>query len=131
MLPMPKPKGNEYEKGWSEILRMCSSPSTSQGIIVELTRTTMAGIKKGTQGVARPFNSVDMYRRQEDRLRDLKNPKYSLQESYLTHDFFPFYYKDGKKNVSMYHSYISRFDFKVISTSKYKKIQPIQLQLSL
>lgn len=131
MLPMPEPKGDEYENGWSEILRMCASPSISQGIVVELTRTTINGIKKGTQGVARPFNSVDMWNAQERRLLDLSNPKWTLQESYQTHDFFPFYYKDGKRNVSMYHSRISRFDFKVINTSKYKKTQPIQLQLSL
>lgn len=131
-LPMPKLDFETYLKYSRERLNMCASPSATQGLLVELTRDIgVPGYTKGRQGIARPFNPLDIFdliKKYNDEMDFNIRGLPSLSEAF---DFFPYVTKDGKRVVSMFHTHITRFDFKIISTRKYKKIQPVQLTLVL
>lgn len=136
MLPMPALDFETYLKYSREILNMCASPSSTQGLLVELTRDIgVLGCTKGSHGIARPFNPLDIYQlinKYNDRIQDsykvykTKNKHRNITTNDLpdlseAFDFFPYVTKDGKKVVSMFHTHITRFDFKIISGENSKK----------
>lgn len=130
MLPMPEPDFETWMKYSRETLNMCTSPSSSQGLLVELIRDTRH-YKKGRQGIARPFNPYDIYNLTKKYNEEMNWNIQGLPSLSNAFDFFPYVTKEGKKIVGVGHSHITRFDFKIISTRKYKKIQPVQLELAL
>lgn len=130
LLSMPKPDFDTWMEYSRETLNMCTSPSSSQGLLVELIRDTKY-YKKGRQGIARPFNPYDIYNLIEKYNKEMDWIIQGLPNLSNAFDFFPYVTKDGKKVVGVGHSHITRFDFKIISTKKYKKMKPIQLELGL
>lgn len=131
LLPMPELDFETYLKYSRERLNMCSSPSSSQGLFVELIRDIgVPGYTKGSQGIARPFNPLDIYDMIKKYNMGIKFKIQGLPNLLDAFDFFPYVTKDGKRVVSMFHAHITRFDFKVIGTRKYRKIQPVQLNFN-
>ncbi len=131
LLLMPELDFETYLKYSRERLDMCNSPSSTQGLLVELTRDIgVPGYTKGSQGIARPFNALDIYDLIKKYNMEIKFKIQGLPDLSDAFDFFPYVTKDGKRVVSIFHTHITRFDFKVISTRKYRKIQPVQLNFN-
>lgn len=108
-LPMHELSFKEQQECWDEILNMCNAPSKKYGIEVEITRD--CAVKKGLTGIARPFNAVDIYNLIDDYHNGLFKKEYGLINLSEAFDFFHYIYKDGKRQISVMHSHITRFDF--------------------
>lgn len=113
-LPMPdvfQVDKDLYFDCWHDILEMCTAPSKRFGVEVELTRN-VGPYKPGMKGIARPFNAIDIARQHKDFKSELNYKIMGLPDLNKSFDFFPFYTRDGRKEISMHHIHISRFDFK-------------------
>ncbi len=116
-LPMPTLSFNESQKYWSEILKMCTSPSKSQGILSEFRRDVKVGdtyFKKGTKGLARPFNPVDIFNNQKRYNRELNDKIMGTPSLMNSYDFFFMRTKEGKEYVSTIHTHVSEFDIRPV-----------------
>ena len=107
----------EYFKFNSEILDMCANPSKKYDEVVLVRDIGISGYVKGSKGIARPFNSVDIYNLCQDYHRSLKSDGRlrNLSENF---DFFPIVEHKGRMIVSMFHARITRFDFRIIKRKK-------------
>lgn len=119
-LPMADPAKLDWKKSreyWSEILDMCHSPSRKYDEVVLIRDIGEPGYVKGSRGIARPFNPVDIYNLQEDYYYVMESGskcRCRLRNMSEAFEFFPIVNKDGRKVVSMFHTSITRFDFKVV-----------------
>lgn len=102
-----------------DILEMCTSPTKRLGIEVELVRN-VGPYKPGMKGIARPFNAVDIYWQHKNFKQELDYKIMGLPDLNRSFDFYPFYTRDGRKEISMHHIHISRFDFK---KTKFEQLQ--------
>lgn len=118
-LPMPDVFATDrehYFECWSDILTMCQSPSKRFGIEVELIRDCRT-FKAGTKGIARPFNAVDIHKLLNEYNAEMTYKIMGLPDLNRAFDFYPYYEKDGRKAISLYHIHISLFDCKPTKTT--------------
>jgi hypothetical protein len=102
-----------------DILEMCTAPTKRLGIEVELIRP-VGPYKPGMKGIARPFNAVDIEWQHKNFKSELKYKIMGLPDLNKSFDFYPFYTREGRKEISQHHIHISRFDFK---KTKFEQLQ--------
>ena len=119
----------KYFENHSDDLNFTVNPSKKQGVDVILIRDVQC-YKKGQKGIVKNFSEQQILNLHEEYNRNLKLYKYKknresavlpLPDLNATYDFHPIVKKDGKLEISLWHAYITRFDFRII--------KPKQLQL--
>lgn len=114
-----------FFKCQSESLKMASEPTKSMGFEVVLTRNVSC-YKAGQKGIVRPFDACQI----ENKIKEYndnilygssryKHPlKFNLPDLNQVYDFHPYYVHNGKKQISIWHAHISRFDFRKLNTQQ-------------